>query len=180
MGIRLVCCWPGLAALWYRGQAWSLLVSVLFAWTVCLLLLATFVWPEWWHLWVVRLLWLGVLTVGLISCVLSHLRLPQLLGRSDAKSDRQFEQAQQEYLRGNWFEAEAMLLDLLQRFPRDIQAGLLLVGVLRHTQRWQPALRRLDQLQLIDGAQGWHFEIQRERQLIEKRRSERIEQEAEA
>jgi thioredoxin-like negative regulator of GroEL len=118
--------------------------------------------------------------VGLVSCVLSHLRLPQLLGRSDAKSDRQFEQAQQEYLRGNWFEAEAILLDLLQRFPRDIQAGLLLVGVLRHTQRWQPALRRLDQLQLIDGAQGWHFEIQRERQLIEKRRSESLEQETEA
>jgi thioredoxin-like negative regulator of GroEL len=74
--------------------------------------------------------------------------------------------AQNDYLRGNWFEAEATLLDVLQQQPRDAEATLLLVSVLRHTKRWQPALRRLGQLVLLESAQRWAEEIEREKRLI--------------
>jgi predicted Zn-dependent protease len=97
-----------------------------------------------------------------------------LVGLPDSKAHAVFEEAQAQYLQGNWFEAEALLLDLLDKFPKDAEALLLLIGVLRHTQRWQPALRRLDQLQSLDTAAGWHFEIIRERQIVEKRFREAI------
>ncbi len=74
--------------------------------------------------------------------------------------------AQTQYLQGNWFEAEAILLDLTKSDPGDMAAGLLLVGVLRHTHRQAAALRHLEQLCLYDAAAAWRFEIEREKQLI--------------
>jgi len=167
MGIHLLCCWPGLAALWYRGIQRGLLLAVLFSWIVCLLLLATFVWPMWFHVWVIRLAWILVGVAWILGTVQSHWTLGRLIGNPDRKSQSAFVQAQAEYLKGNWFEAEAILLDLLQDFPRDAEALLLLVGVLRHTKRWQPAIRRLDQLELLDTSIPWRFEILRERRIIE-------------
>lgn len=169
MGINPICCWPGLAGLWYRGVSRSLLLAVLFSWLVSLLILATFVWPMWFQVWLVRLSWLAVSSSWLVSVLWSHWTLGRLIGSSDKDAQGAFVQAQEEYLRGNWFEAEAILLDLLQQFPRDAEALLLLVGVLRHTQRWQPALRRLDQLDTLDTAAPWKFEILRERKMIETR-----------
>ena len=69
---------------------------------------------------------------------------------TDQNTDELFLAAQREYLRGNWFEAEAELLELTQLAPDDVPAVLLLVGVLRHTHRYRPALRRLEQLQLLE------------------------------
>lgn len=91
------------------------------------------------------------------------------MGTPDSSSQSAFILAQTEYLKGNWFEAEAILLEILQDFPRDAEAMLLLVGVLRHTERWQPALRRLDQLEMLDTASPWRFEINRERKIIQTR-----------
>jgi hypothetical protein len=174
MGFQPVCCWPGLAPLWHRGDARSLVVALLFSWFFCFLLLATFVWPEWFSLWVGRFFWVFTAIAWLTSCVRSHLGFAYLIGRPDTQSQSAFEDAQQQYLQGNWFEAEATLLDLLDKFPRDAEALLLLIGVLRHTQRWQPALRRLDQLESLDTAANWHYEIVRERQIVEKRFAEAL------
>jgi hypothetical protein len=159
MGFQLVCCWPGLAALWCGGKGRSLAAALIFTWAICILLLATFVWPGWFSVWVVRVFWLVAGCVWLANCVWSHLSFSTLVGLPDSKAHAVFEEAQAQYLQGNWFDAEALLL---------------LIGVLRHTQRWQPALRRLDQLQSLDTAAGWHFEIIRERQIVEKRFREAI------
>lgn len=172
MGIQLVCCWPGLASLWYRAVPRSLLIAVLFCWTVGLLLLATFVWPDWIDAWVVRAGWALVSIAWIASTIRCHLSFGQLMGGPDDKATTNFVQAQSEYLKGNWFEAEALLLELLNDFPRDAEALLLLVGVLRHSQRWQPALRRLDHLETLETAEPWRFEIQRERKLIQSRMSQ--------
>jgi hypothetical protein len=174
MGFQLVCCWPGLAALWWRGNVRSLMAALLFTWLICLLLLATFHWPEWFGIWGVRLCWIIASIIWVTSFVRSHLGFSSLIGKPDSQSQTAFEAAQQQYLQGNWFEAEAILLDLLDKFPRDAEALLLLIGVLRHTQRWQPALRRLDQLESLDTAANWHYEIVRERQIVEKRFAEAL------
>lgn len=79
-----------------------------------------------------------------------------------------FTQAQEEYLRGNWFAAEARLLAILHAESRDVEALLLLISVLRQTRRWQPALRRLKQMELLDGSHPWRHEIAREKGLIER------------
>lgn len=89
--------------------------------------------------------------------------------------DNRFAQAQIEYLKGNWFGAESLLHAILADAPRDAEAQLLLVSVLRHSRRWAAALRRLEQLELLDTSARWRFEIRRERQLILRRQQEHTE-----
>lgn len=170
---RLSCFWPGLAQAWWRGSWAGLCAAVCFGWSLCVLLIATFIWPDWFYHWVVSLSWFAMLTFWLVTSIRSHWQFGQL--QADAgpvAGDGRFAQAQVEYLRGNWFEAESLLLAILTDTPRDAEAHLLLAGVHRQTRRWSAAFRRLDQLELLDTAARWGFEIRRERQLIERRRRE--------
>ena len=167
-GIRLVCLWPGLPGAWFRGKVQHLLLSVLSAWLACFLLLATYLWPEWIGTGSLRILWGLFLLAWLVCAVWGHWSFAQLVASTSSEYSAPLELAQQEYLRGSWFAAEARLLEILHAQPRDAEALLLLTSVLRQTRRWQPALRRLNQLQLLDGAARWRFEISREKQLIEQ------------
>lgn len=156
--------WPGLAMAWHRGAARGLFVSVVYAWWICLLLLATFVWPEWFAAWSVRGMWLLAAVIWLGTTIYGRFAM-RSTGASVDKSG-EFETAQEEYLKGNWFEAEALLLRILERQPDDVPASLLLIGILRHTQRWQPALRRIEQVNLLDSAAVWRFEVEQEKRLV--------------
>ena len=91
-----------------------------------------------------------------------------MLATSDVRSSQMFVDAQSDYLRGNWFEAEAKLLQILHHHPRDAESLLLMVGVLRRTKRLKAAMRRLEHLELLETSAAWYFEIQRERKLIEQ------------
>lgn len=166
--LRPVCLWPGLPSAWLLGVVRGLLLAVAFSWCVCWLLLATFVWPDWISLSLLRLAWLAASGLWLASTIGNCLQLPRLLATVDHHSSQAFVEAQAEYLLGNWFEAEAKLLQIVHRQPRDAEALLLLVGVLRRTQRYAPALRRLQQLERLDTAAAWHFEITREGELIQR------------
>lgn len=166
--LRPVCLWPGLPQAWMLGVGRSLCIALGFTWGVCWLLLATFVWPDWVSTVALRILWCTAVLIWLVSTIRNCWYLPRLLATSDAHSSQALVEAQTEYLRGNWFEAEAKLLQVLHVHPRDAEALLLLVGVLRRTQRWQPALRKLKQLTLLESAYLWRFEIERERQLLER------------
>lgn len=97
-----------------------------------------------------------------------------MLATSDVRSSQMLVDAQSDYLRGNWFEAEAKLLQILHHHPRDAESFLLMVGVLRRTNRHKSAMRRLEQLELLDTSAAWHFEIQRERKLIEQAMTEEV------
>ena len=163
MALRAICLWPGLPAAWLLGVSRSLLIALVYAWSICGLLLATFVWPDWIAVSLLRMLWLVAIATWISAAFRNCLRLPGMLATSDAHSSQALVGAQQEYLRGNWFEAEASVLQVLQDHPRDAEAMLLLVGILRRTRRFQPALRRLGQLELLETAASWHFEIQREK-----------------
>ncbi len=168
MALRAICLWPGLPAAWMLGLSRSLVTALIYTWCVCGLLLATFVWPEWIAVSLLRLLWLVAVVTWIAASVRNCVRLPMLLATGDEHSSQALVGAQQEYLRGNWFEAEAGVLQVLHDHPRDAEALLLLVGILRRTQRFQPALRRLGQLELLETAARWHFEIQREKTWIER------------
>ena len=167
MQLRLVGLWPGLAPAWLRGEMLGLLVAVGFSWILCWLMLCTFVWPAWMSGWLVAMGWLAVGGFWCVESVRSQFSIARLLEEVAPNSEEVFSQAQREYLRGRWFEAEAKLLDILGKHPQDIAAAMTLVGVLRQTGRRKAALKRLEQLQLWDSANGWRFEILRETQLIE-------------
>jgi hypothetical protein len=174
---RMACFWPGLAAAWYRGNTTSLATAIFSTWGIAFLLLATFVWPQWLSLLALRCLWLAALVVWFVAAVRSQWQFAQLMQVSkplEAQDD--FLVAQTDYLAGNWFESEAKLLQILHEFPRDAESQLLLVGVLRHTRRFKPALRRLAHLETLDSAARWRYEIARERQIIERRIAEELEE----
>lgn len=168
MALRAICLWPGLPSAWMLGLARGLLVALAYAWCICGLLLATFIWPDWVAVSLLRLMWLIAVGTWSIATVRNCMVLPRLLATCDAQSSQALVSAQQEYLRGNWFDAEASVLKVLHHHPRDAEALLLLVGILRRTQRFQPALRRLKQLELLQSAAMWHFEIQREKVWISR------------
>jgi single-stranded DNA-specific DHH superfamily exonuclease len=69
-------------------------------------------------------------------------------------------------LKGNWFEAECVLVGLLRCDPRDVDAGLMLATLFRHTGRLDEAARQLDSVERFDEAAKWIVEIDRERQWL--------------
>ena len=164
--LRITALWPGMAATWYRGSSLGLVSAVMFSWALSLLLLATFVWTEWLSGWLVVFLWLALFCLWCAAVLRTQLTMVEFLEDVDEGTTDQFSAAQANYLQGNWFEAEAELLAIVQKKPGDIAASLLLVGVFRRTQRWQAALRMLGQVELLDAAASWYFEIHREKQLI--------------
>lgn len=170
---RLSCFWPGLAKAWWRGSVSALLAALMFGWGLCVLMLATFVWPNWFASWLVTSCWVGMLIFWVVECARSNWQFGSM--QADAgpvAGDSRFTHAQNEYLKGNWFEAESLLHAILADAPRDAEAHLLLVSVLRHSRRWAAALRRLEQLEMLDTSARWRFEIRRERHLILQRQKE--------
>jgi hypothetical protein len=170
---RISCYWPGLASAWHRGNTTSLAVALLACWFFIWLLLASFVWPQWMPVYVVRSLWLTGVGGWIVASARSHWTFSSLIQASKPLvPDDEYMQAQSEYLTGNYFEAEEKLLRILHDYPRDAESQLLLIGVLRHTQRFQAAMRRISALESWDSAARWTYEISSEKRLIEKRMSQ--------
>ncbi len=177
---RLTCFWPGLSAAWYRGNTSSLAIAIVSTWVLALLLLATFVWPQWVSSLALRSLWLLAMVIWVAASARSQWQFSRLMQVSKPlEAKDHFLLAQTDYLAGNWFEAEAKLLQILHDFPRDAESQLLLIGVLRHTRRFRPALRRLTHLQTLDSSARWSYEINRERAIIEQRIAEELKEQAE-
>ena len=76
-----------------------------------------------------------------------------------------FLRAQAEYLRGEYFAAEAGLTRLLKRRPQDIEARLLLASVFRRTRRRDQARKQLRRLSRTAGPK-WDLEVSCELDLL--------------
>jgi tetratricopeptide (TPR) repeat protein len=160
---KLLWCFPGGPRLWRVGDWKALGIGLLCLWLACLCVTATWVWPQWLSGWVVRSLWigLGVGWPGLI--VLQGFNQNLHASKPDPKSlEQSFRAAQAEYLRGNYFQAEAFLHRLLSLAPEDAEALLLMSSVLRRTQRPKQALDRLQQLERLEASSRWSLELQQE------------------
>lgn len=159
------CFWPGLPRLWCRGEWSSLAAAVAFSGALNLVLLASFVWPELLPSSLVVAGWLLVLTTCLISALRAYRQWPELLCAAGVDERGLFIRAQGEYLKGHWYEAECLLQQLLSRSPHDVDAGLMLATLYRHTRRYDEALAWLGRLDRLEAAERWQWEIERERQL---------------
>jgi hypothetical protein len=85
-----------------------------------------------------------------------------------------FEEAQEDYLKGNWFEAERKLNLLMRRDEHDLEARLLMATLLRHTKRFDDATHQLNLLVRLDGAHRWALEIRREGELLMEAREHTV------
>ena len=74
--------------------------------------------------------------------------------------------AQQHYLQENWFEAECCLNMLLKKNPRDIEAILMLATLYRHKKRYDEAGNLLRELDRLEDAISWKFEIRSEKRKL--------------
>jgi hypothetical protein len=159
--------WPGLPQLWFEG-AWSGLVLAFgFGVLVNFLLLASLIWVELIAPTVLGLSWLaiGLIWAGSGIFVAWTGGLRDSSAAAQARDDL-FRSALGEYLKGAWFEAETLLGRLVAQDNRDVDARLMLASLLRHTRRPLEARRQLDELDRLEKAEKWRFEIDRERQLL--------------
>ncbi len=173
-GPLLLCGWPGLTGLWYRGQMSSLLVAIGFSILLNLALVSSFLWP--WSLGETfpAVAWPMIFLVWATSAWIAYHRLTDVMSvpttekvADPERPDTLFIQAQREYLGGHWEEAESLLRMRIDKAPRDVEARLLLVTMLRHTRRLDQARLQLSDMTRYDEALEWEFEVDRERQLIE-------------
>lgn len=170
----LLCGWPGLARLWYRGHMPSLLVAIGFSILLNLALVSSFLWP--WSLGETfpAVAWPTILLIWGTSTWIAYHRVTDVmavpLSEKVADPDRPdtlFIQAQREYLGGHWEEAETLLRRRIDHVPRDVEARLLLITLLRHTRRLDQARRELGEMMRYDESREWEFEANRERLLID-------------
>ena len=162
--VRIVMClWPGLPRLWWRGEWSGLSLAVTFAALLNCALVASLVWPEWVGPTVLLVGWLALMIVWVVSAWLSYRRLPALYAvRRDESMEDLLLDAQREYLRGNWFGAESSLQQILRRDPHDVDAQLMLASLYRRTKQLSEAENVLRRLEQLEQSEKWHLEIQQE------------------
>jgi hypothetical protein len=165
--------WPGLPQLWKRGRWSALAVAIGCAALVNATLLGTLVWSELFAPGLRTIAWLTVTVIWIGAALFSRLREPASAAREVEPEGDNYSKALEHYLKGNWFEAECELANLLRRNPRDLEAGLLLVALLRHTGRLEEAVRQIQRLERFDGCEKWELELFRERALIEQAQAAR-------
>ncbi len=160
--------WPGLPQLWLHGRFAGLAAAIGFAVLLDFVLATSLVWTEIWEPRVALSWWAGVGTVWCVGFAwwgASGRRQGECL---PVAAGDLFPLALTEYLRGNWFEAERLVADMLRATPSDVEARLLRVSILRRTGKRDEARRLLDVLSHTAGATKWQFEMGRERERLER------------
>jgi len=144
-----------------------------FAALVNITVVASLVWTELFPAGMRKGAWIAVAAVWLGSAAVARWR-DRTSAREAAKPQGvdPYGRAVQEYLKGNWFEAECVLAGLLRRNPRDVDASLMLATLYRHTGRPDEAAVQLDRIQRLDESAKWALEIDRERKWLAEGQSE--------
>lgn len=169
--IRLAGLWPGLMQAWFGGRTLGLVVAASFAMTLNFAVLATLgsfagnlqgrslailiavAWTLCFSVWAGGMFWSrrnALLTSGADG-------VP-----ADSEADDRFREAQHEYLKGHWIEAETLVSQLLRNRSQDVEARILLAAIQRRTGRPEEAKRLLAGLRAGADALAWRLEIERE------------------
>jgi uncharacterized protein HemY len=169
-GLYVFALWPGLVRLWLRGEFAGLVLAVAFAAAVNFALVTTFVWPQLVSrqlpAWLTPMVaWIAVVCFWIAGLRTGGRIVAEIVRKSrplDAQATLLLREAQREYLKGHWFEAEVHLQDLLRDSPGDVEAHLLLASIQRRTKRPTEARQTLRELAELAGSGQWAEEVQRE------------------
>jgi hypothetical protein len=131
-----------------------------------LLLAATLVWTELFGGGVLTFGWAAALLTWSGSAVYSKWMDPGADNVPGPLSQDLFPVALGEYLRGEYFAAEATLRRLLWKRTGDVDARLLLVAVLRHSGRTKDAREELIRLERYDASGKWTSEMAQEKRRL--------------
>jgi hypothetical protein len=158
--------WPGLPTILTNGSWLGLAWASGFAVLINLLILSSVWWPELFVSHVRNGLWLATAVFWGGATITSLRALRDSVPEEDVAAT--YGDATRLYLQADWFGAEQILIDLIGRNSRDVDAGLMLASLWRHTGRIGEASQQLDRLELLDGARKWMLEIHQERKLLDK------------
>ena len=172
--------WPGLPQIWKRGTWIGLAMAVGFAVLVNLSLMTSLIWSELTGSGMRIVSWALVGLIWLASAVASYgWNRNDAVRRQDPDpkpgQEAPLADGLQYYLQKNWFEAERVFRRLLRRNSRDTDARLMLVGLLRHTERFEEATIQLQRLTRIEGSEKWDLEIQQEQRMLNLAKSKKEE-----
>jgi hypothetical protein len=172
--------WPGLPQVWRRGAWPALGLALGFAVLLNLMVVASLVWTELLPSPLRKGAWTAIAVVWVGSGIVARWRARGEVPRESGSQRRDpYGEVTEQYLKGNWFEAECALAGLVRRDPRDVDAGLMLATLYRHTGRLDEAARQLDHIERFDEAAKWVLEIDRERKWLASMQSEPSDQPAE-
>ena len=160
---KILCLWPGLPELWLQGRVSALAMAVAFSGLLQGMMLTSFVWPELAPPGVRTAGWFTLLCVWLFALGVSLRRMPYLAGeRYHECTDALFREAQTEYLKGNWYQAQSLLEQVLGQNAGDVDAGLMLASLYRRVRQIGEAKEQLRRLGQFELSEKWRLEIQRE------------------
>jgi tetratricopeptide (TPR) repeat protein len=161
--------WPGLPHIWTHGSWPALYVAVMAAVFLIVVMVGSFGWSELIVPPLRTILWMSLAIVWGGAAVYSAIKLRRQDADGNFGSAKDiFNLAMDRYLKGDFYQAERLLLKLLEKNPRDLDARLLLATLMRHTGRIKQASEQLDKLSCFEGAEKWALEIQSEQnRLIE-------------
>ena len=159
--------WPGLPHIWVSGSWPALGVAVVAAALLSAALVCSFGWTELMSPAMRKVLWASLAVAWCVAAVLSAVKLRHDAAKKQAEGcENPFGRAVDLYLKGDYYQVERILQDLLRENARDLDARMMLATLLRHTGRCDEAGRQLDQLVCFEGAEKWGLEIESERQLL--------------
>ncbi len=174
--VWITCFWPGLAQLWLRGQWRGLLIAASFAGLVNLGLAATLVWPQWWPAPWCQAMWLGlgvswlvmgIRSYGLVASFRDLLTINEQQVSPASQKNDYYVEAQAQYLKQNWFEAEQCLTKAISVNAYDVDALLMLIALYRHTGRTNEARQVLQHVATLERTDKWNWELAREKALLD-------------
>jgi hypothetical protein len=145
-----------------------LVAAAVFAIWLNAALLESFMAPVFQTTWGRGVNWAILIAFWLLSFRRAARRLSQIYHGDAQYNDELLARAQTEYLRGQWFEAESLLLRLVREQPDDAEGRLLLATLYRHTRRPELARTHLDRLERRAEGARWRWEILQERTLGER------------
>jgi hypothetical protein len=166
--------WPGVPQLTRHGSWSALAIALGLGLLLNMVLIGTLGWSELFSPGVRNAVWLGLAVVWLAA--LAFCAGDRGPTARQAVGDHFFCEALDYYLKGNWFEAERALGQVLAVNQRDLDARLMLATLLRHTGRLDEAAEELERIGRCEGSQKWEPEIARERQLLAESRHQRSEE----
>jgi signal transduction histidine kinase len=157
--------WPGLPRLWAHGDWVAFFWAAIFAVLLNSALVVTFIWPELVSPMIRVALWSALAAVWLTSAAWYawRIRFETVSPQQLADLGTLFVQAQDQYLRADWYQAEVTLRRLLRADSQDVDSRLMLATLMRRTGRIDEARRELARLEQLERSEKWQLEIEQER-----------------
>lgn len=166
--------WPGLPQLARDGNWAALAFAVAAAAALNAVLLGTWFWTDALAPQLRIICWVFLAVAWVVSAGYWAWTDRRPAAPAGKTAGEVFAETLEDYLKGNWFEAERKLNLLLRRDEHDLEARLLLATLLRHAKRFDDATHQLNVLVRLDGARQWALEIHREGELLMEARKRSI------